>query len=112
MKVLLVVPEIRLDSVPYHFPFWAAILGAIAEKKGANVGILDLNAVRMEFDNNQIPDQMIEEEISREDWDLIGIGGLTSTYKRIKELTKIIKKSSPKSILLSGGGFLSNPLDF
>jgi len=105
MKILLVVPEIRLDSVPYHFPFWAAILGAIAEKKGANVGILDLNAVRMEFDNNQIPDQMIEEEISREDWDLIGIGGLTSTYKRIKELTKIIKKSSPKSILLSGGGW-------
>ena len=54
MKVLLVVPEIRLDSVPYHFPFWAAILGAIAEKKGANVGILDLNAVRMEFDNNHL----------------------------------------------------------
>lgn len=91
MKVLLVVPQIRFDSIPHHFQFWAAILRAIGEKKGASVGILDVNAVRMEFENNQIRDQIIEEEIRREDWVLIGIGGLTSTYKRIKELTKIIK---------------------
>ena len=69
--------------MPYHFPFWAGILAAIVEKKGGDVGILDLNAVRMDFDNNKISDEMIEEEIAREDWDLIGIGGLTSTYKRI-----------------------------
>ena len=105
MKVLFVVPEIRVDSVPYHFPFWAGILGAIVEKKGGDVGILDLNAVRMDFDNNKISDEMIEEEIAREDWDLIGIGGLTSTYKRIKDLTKIIRKTSPKSIIISGGGW-------
>ena len=105
MKVLFVVPEIRVDSVPYHFPFWAGILAAIVEKKGGDVGILDLNAVRMDFDNNKISDEMIEEEIAREDWDLIGIGGLTSTYKRIKELTKIIRNTSPESVIISGGGW-------
>ena len=105
MKVLFVVPEIRVDRVPYHFPFWAGILAAIVEKKGGDVGILDLNAVRMDFDNNKISDEMIEEEIAREDWDLIGIGGLTSTYKRIKELTKIIRNTSPESVIISGGGW-------
>ena len=34
MKVLFIVPEIRMDSGPAHFPFWAAILAAIVEKKG------------------------------------------------------------------------------
>ena len=91
--------------MPYHFPFWAGILAAIVEKKGGDVGILDLNAVRMDFDNNKISDEMIEEEIAREDWDLIGIGGLTSTYKRIKELTKIIRNTSPESVIISGGGW-------
>ena len=39
MKVLFVVPEIRLDMEPQHVPFWAGILGAIVEKKGGQVGI-------------------------------------------------------------------------
>ena len=38
MKVLFVVPEIRIDSGPMHFPFWAGKLAAIVEKKGGNVG--------------------------------------------------------------------------
>ena len=42
MNVLFVVPEIRLDSVPQHIPFWAGILAAIVEQKGGNVAILDL----------------------------------------------------------------------
>ena len=44
MKVLFVAPEIRVDSVPYHFPFWIGILGAIVEKKSGNVATLDLNS--------------------------------------------------------------------
>ena len=31
MKTLFIVPEIRLDSAPGHFPFWAAILASIVE---------------------------------------------------------------------------------
>lgn len=110
MKVLFVVPEIRLDSGPMHFPFWAGILGAIVEKKGGQVGIFDLNALRMNFDGKNMPDKMIEDEIAREQWDLIGIGGLTSTYKRIKELAPIIRKSNPNSVFIGGGGWSSyNP---
>ncbi len=100
MKVLFVIPEIRIDGKPLHFPFWAGILGAIVEKKGGQVGILDLNAIRMDFDVTTLPRKKIEEEISLDDWDIIGIGGLTSTYSRIKELVPIIRKTCPNQLLL------------
>tara|TARA_B000000460_G_scaffold149866_1_gene105794 strand:- start:991 stop:2646 length:1656 start_codon:yes stop_codon:yes gene_type:complete len=110
MKVLFIVPEIRLDSTPDNMPFWAGILAAIVENNGGQVGILDLNALRMKYDGRQVPTKVISEEISSEKWDLIGIGGLTTTYSRIKELCPLIKKCSPDSLLISGGGWASyNP---
>ncbi len=110
MKVLFIVPEIRLDSAPTNMPFWAGILAAIVEKKGGHVGILDLNALRMKYDGKQVPFKVISEEISAEKWDMIGIGGLTTTYARIKELAPLIRKNSPDSLLVSGGGWCTyNP---
>lgn len=105
MKTLFVVPEIRLDSSPQHYPFWAGILSSIVENKQGQVGILDLNALRVRFGGNLVPDDIIFNEISSEKWDLIGIGGLTTTYSRIKELVPLIRKASPNSIILSGGGW-------
>ena len=90
MKVLLVVPEIRLDNVRYFWPFWAGIFASIVEQKGEQVAILDLNALRTKFPNSSVPNELIMKEIASENWDLVGIGGLTTTYKRIKELTPII----------------------
>ncbi|MGI0061092.1 MAG: B12-binding domain-containing radical SAM protein [Nitrosotalea sp.] len=105
MKVLFVIPEVRLDDKPNHFPFWAGILASIVEQKGGHVAILDLNALRDNYRSNMVPDEVIEEEISQENWDLIGIGGLTTTYGRIKQLVPIIRKSNPNSILIGGGGW-------
>ena len=112
MKVLFIVPEIRLDNSPNHFPFWAGILAAIVEQKGGQVGILDLNALRVKYDNNQVPSKVIAEEIASEKWDIIGIGGLTTTYARIKQLAPLIRKSSPESLFIGGGGWSSyNPTE-
>lgn len=110
MKVLFVAPEIRLDNVPYFWPFWAGNFSAIVEKKGGQVAILDLNALRTKFANNLVPTELIEKEIGSEDWDIIGIGGLTTTYKRIKELSPIIRRNSPNSLFIGGGGWATyNP---
>jgi anaerobic magnesium-protoporphyrin IX monomethyl ester cyclase len=112
VKVLFVVPEIRLDSAPNHFPFWAGILSAIIEQKGGQVGILDLNALRDNYDGNLVPTKKIIEEISSEKWDLIGIGGLTTTYARIKQLATLIGKYSPDSLFVGGGGWSTyNPIE-
>ena len=105
LKVLFVVPEIRIDGKPLHFPFWAGILGAIVGKKGGSVGILYLNAIRMDFGVTTIPRKKIEEELTLDDWDIIGIGGLTSGYSRIKELVPIIRRACPTSIIIGGGGW-------
>jgi len=112
MKVLFIVPEIRLDSRPEHLPFWAGILASIVEQKGGQVGILDLNALRMKFGGNNVPSKVIAEEISSEQWDLIGIGGLTTTYARIKQLSPLIRKFAPNSLFVGGGGWSSyNPTE-
>ena len=112
MKVLFVVPEIRLDSSPNHFPFWAGILAAIVEQKGGQVGILDLNALRVKYDGKQVPSRIIAEEISSEKWDIIGIGGLTTTYSRIKQLSPLIRKYAPDSLYIGGGGWSTyNPTE-
>ena len=105
MRILFVIPEIRLNDKPYHFPFWAGILGSIIKNKGGQVAILDLNAMRMDYGGKLVPTNVILEEISSENWDLIGIGGLTTTYGRIKQLVHIIKKASPDSLLVGGGGW-------
>ena len=112
MNILFVVPEIRLDSVPQHIPFWAGILAAIVEQKGGNVAILDLNALRMKYDKRQVPLSVVSQEVSSVKWDIIGIGGLTTTYSRIKELSPVIRKSSPDSLFVGGGGWSTyNPID-
>ena len=112
LKILLIVPEIRLDTAPNHFPFWAGILAAIIEQKGGQVGILDLNALRANYDNVQVPMEVIAKEISSEKWDIIGIGGLTTTYSRIKQISPLVKKYSPDSLFVAGGGWSTyNPVE-
>ena len=112
MKTLFVVPEIRLDMAPNNFPFWAAILASIIEQKNGQVAILDLNALRSNFGGKQVPNQVIIDEVSSEKWDLIGIGGLTTTYSRIKELTPLIRKNAKDAIIIGGGGWASyNPVE-
>ncbi len=105
MKVLFVVPEVRLDDTPFDFPFWAGILAAIVNQKKGQVAILDLNALRMNYGGGNVPDDFVKKQISLEKWDLIGIGGLTTTYSRIKRLIQIIKSTSPDSKIISGGGW-------
>ena len=112
MKTLFVVPEIRLDMAPLNFPFWASIFASIIEQKNGEVAILDLNALRMNFGGNQVPNQVIIDQVSSEKWDMIGIGGLTTTYSRIKELTPLIRKNAKDAIFVSGGGWASyNPTE-
>jgi anaerobic magnesium-protoporphyrin IX monomethyl ester cyclase len=112
MKTLFVIPEIRLDGNPSNIPFWAGILASIIQQKNGDVAILDLNALRMNHGGRLVPSKIIAEEIASEKWDIIGIGGLTTTYSRIKSLAPLIRKHSPDSIFIAGGGWCSyNPTE-
>ena len=112
MKTLFVIAEIRLDGAPSNIPFWAGILASIIQQKNGDVAILDLNALRMDHGGGLVPSKIIAEEIASENWDIIGIGGLTTTYSRIKNLAPLIRKHSPDSIFIGGGGWSSyNPTE-
>ena len=105
MKTLFVVPEIRLNDKPYEFPFWAGILGAIIDRKGGQVAVLDLNALRMNHGGHFVSTEIITKEILSQKWDIIGIGGLTTTYGRIKQLIPLFRKLVPTSKIIVGGGW-------
>ena len=105
MKTLFIVPEVRLDGNPTIFPFWAGILASIVEGKKGDVAILDLNALRVNHGGKLVPVDIIEKEISSEKWDIVGIGGLTTTYGRIKQLAPLIKKNAKESLFIGGGGW-------
>ena len=100
-KVLFINPVVREEDVPRHIPYGIALLAAIALKDGHHVQIYDANAWRKGFD-------VLEQVYKADNWDVICIGGLTTTYNFIKRACKLAKKVAPTTYLLAGGGFLTS----
>lgn len=104
-RILLINPIVREEDVPRHIPYGEALLAAIAIKEGHEVCVYDANAWRQ-------PLSKVSDACKADNWDVIGIGGLTTTYGHIKKCCQVIKQSSPKSLLVAGGGFLTSmPLE-
>jgi len=100
-KILFVNPVVREEDNPKHIPYGIALLASISIEKGHLVQIYDANAWRQGLD-------VLEEVYAADDWDVIAIGGLTTTYGFIKKAVKIAKKIAPKSFVVAGGGFLTS----
>ena len=104
-KILLINPVVREEDEPRHIPYGIALLAAIAVDRGHQVQIYDANAWRK-------GDDVLESACAADDWDLIGIGGLTTTYGYFKKACRIARAKSPRSLILAGGGlFTSMPHD-
>jgi anaerobic magnesium-protoporphyrin IX monomethyl ester cyclase len=104
-RILVVNPIVREEDVPRHVPYGEAMLAALAVKHGHQVAVLDCNAHRIGL-------HKVGEAALADDWDVIAIGGLTTTYSYIKGSCQAIKKANPKALLVAGGGFLTSmPLD-
>ena len=100
-KVLFINPVVREEDVPRHIPYGMAILANYARQDGHLVQVFDANAWRVGFD-------ALEEVLLADSWDVICIGGLTTTYGYIKEACRLSKALSPDSLLLVGGGFFTS----
>ena len=100
-KILLINPIVRQEDSPKHIPYGIALLASIADKIGHQVQILDANAWR--------PDEKTICAVLRaDDWDIIGIGGITTTYDYVKKLLQHAKICSPRSLRVIGGGLLTS----
>ena len=101
MKILFIHPPVRLNDVPKHIPYGLGILMSVAEQLGHQVAFLDLNALRL-------PGEAVKEALCEDRFDVVGIGGLSSPFKFIKPLLKLVKQYQPQALLMAGGGFLTS----
>lgn len=100
-RVLFVNPVVREEDVPRHIPYGIALLASIARGRGHQVAVYDANAWRQ-------PISKVSDACRADQWDVIAIGGLTTTYGFIKQACKLIKEAAPKALLVAGGGFLTS----
>jgi len=104
MNILLINPPIRENEPPRHIPIGLGILTNVLLNEGNNVNILDINAERL--NNSAVYDRIN----LNSKYDIIGVGGLLTTYKYMKWLIPELKKFNPDSIIIIGGGAVTeNP---
>ena len=81
------------------------MLAAIAIKAGHQVAVYDANAWRQ-------PIEKVADACRADQWDVIAIGGLTTTFGFIKQSFAIAREVAPDAVLVAGGGFLTSmPLE-
>lgn len=103
--MLFLNPVVREESEPKHIPYGEALLAAIAIKEGHEIAVYDANAWRQ-------PMEKVADACRADRWDVIAIGGLTTTYGFIKQACHIAKTTAPDAVLVAGGGFLTSmPLE-
>jgi len=100
-RILMINPVVRQEDNPKHIPYGIALLAAIAEAKGHLVQIYDENAWRK-------GPEVIAQACAADDWDVIAIGGLSTTYGSIKKILKIAHAVCPKAFITLGGGILTS----
>ena len=102
MNILLVNPPIRLSAPPYIHPFGLGIIANMLRTAGHNVSIADVNAARNERG------AVFHAPHHRPD--LIGIGGIISTFAFVSKFMPILRETYPGvPVIIGGGGVTSAP---
>lgn len=76
-------------------------LAAIVDELGYKIAVLDNNCYRLPID-------AVRQTVKEDQWDVIGIGGLITQYKFIKELLPVCREENPDAVIVGGGGFVSS----
>lgn len=94
-KILLVMPKHREWNK--YFPFGIATIFVFLKEKGYRVKLIDLD-----YNWIDLKDAIPESELK--DYDIVGIGGLISAYKRVRqELVPYLKNKAPQAKIIIGG---------
>jgi anaerobic magnesium-protoporphyrin IX monomethyl ester cyclase len=100
-KILFINPVIREEDIPRHIPYGIALLSAIAMENGHLVQVYDENAWRR-------GETVLREVLAADDWDFIGLGGITTAYGSIKRIVGLARDVCPSSVICLGGGVITS----
>ena len=98
MKITLVNPPYppSVHSHPPFIPLGIAYLGAVAEKAGHDVTVVDCQAEKLTYD-------AFRKRISQVPSDIIGATATTLLYKSAMQLINIAKEVHPNAVTMLGG---------
>jgi radical SAM superfamily enzyme YgiQ (UPF0313 family) len=100
-KVLFINPLVREEDVPRHVPYGIALLASISMNRGHLVQVYDENAWRKGED-------VIRQVLQADDWDVVAIGGISSTYGSVKTIVSLARDECPDALIVLGGGLLTS----
>jgi anaerobic magnesium-protoporphyrin IX monomethyl ester cyclase len=102
MKITLVNPPYpsNAHSHPPFIPLGLAYLGAVAEKAGHQVTIIDCQAERLGYDD-------FHNRISNVASDVVGVTSTTLLYNSAKEILTIAKQAHPGATTMIGGSHVT-----
>ncbi|UCD55379.1 MAG: B12-binding domain-containing radical SAM protein [Candidatus Omnitrophota bacterium] len=92
MHILLVHPPCRTATI---IPLGLGYIASALRENGHKVSLMDLN-----FENKSF--SAIEKDLARLEYDIIGIGGLSTTYNFVKDFSNLAKKIKPKVKIIAG----------
>ena len=89
----------RIDN--YLLPLGLAYISSYLKRAGKDVTVLNLNA-----EDGKVCD-ILQREITRCDYDIAFIGGLSMFYPHIKSTIQVLNDISPVTIIVVGGGIIT-----
>ncbi len=101
-KILLIMPPLRLEKEPC-FTYSLPIIASVLEKSNYKVKILDF-----EIYKHKINEISLSKLILSQDFDIVGISGLITSYSFIQNIINIIKRKYPQKKIIIGGGLASS----
>ena len=100
-KVLFINPIVREEDIPRHVPYGIALLAAICLEKDHLIQVYDANAWRK-------GPEILKQILQADKWDVVAMGGITTSYSSVKSLVKSAREFSPSSKIVLGGGLLTS----
>ena len=98
MKITLVNPPYpqSVHSHPPFIPLGLAYLGAVAQKAGHQVTVIDCQAEKLTY-------EAFRDRIAKTPSDVIGVTATTLLYKSAMKLITIAKETQPQAVTVLGG---------
>ena len=92
MNILLINPLCRMPAL---IPLGLGYVASVLRQMGHKLFLIDLNVEPKSL-------SVLERELDTLDYEVIGIGGLSTTYNFVKEFSTLAKKIKPKAKIIAG----------